>query len=130
MLDEAKKVRVCDLLRAGVSIGGAMRVVGLTRDVYYQWLRKGREFPDSIHGEFVKESREARGEIEREMVGLRVEKARRYDNDSIDRILKCVNREDYADRLQVNDELRIMVERLQKNLSEEDFRKFMAAMED
>lgn len=122
-------LRIVDLLRAGVSVRGAMRAVKKSKATYYNWLERGKEGRSPLHIKFVELTREARGEIETEMVDKRVSKARQGDNESIDKILKQVNRKDYSDRVVLDQEIDAFLRKLKDTLPADIYLQVLEAVE-
>lgn len=123
-------LRIVDLLEAGVSIRGAMRAVKKSKATYYNWIARGKEGRSELHVKFMELTRQARGLVEREMVDKRITKARQGDNESIDKMLKQVNPEDYTDRVTVEAEVDKFLQKLEDNLSAEDYLKVLDAIEE
>jgi hypothetical protein len=117
--------RIVDLLRAGVSIKGAMRAVGKSERSYHRWQQYGKEERSPLYVSFLKATREARGDIECRMVDLRRNKAERGDNESIDKLLKQVNREAYQDRLIVEQEIEKFMSKLKEGLPDEVYQQVL-----
>jgi hypothetical protein len=45
--------KICDMIKIGSYIESAVVVCGVSKTVFYQWMKKGNAKPKSIHGEFV-----------------------------------------------------------------------------
>jgi hypothetical protein len=106
----------------GATYADAATLVGITPDVLSLWLRKGREKPRSIYGQFVRDLSEARAKRRKTYRALILKQGNdRKDWRATAFIASVTEREHFAQRVHVvvEEQLQGAIDRLMKEFSSE-----------
>jgi hypothetical protein len=64
------QTRICDLLRLSGRVDASAVAVGISRDTFYLWMKKGREQSSGVYHDFVEAVEQAQAEGETECVKI------------------------------------------------------------
>ncbi|QLG11749.1 hypothetical protein HLB42_21595 (plasmid) [Deinococcus sp. D7000] len=119
---------ICEIVRLGLTYDVAAASVGITRQTFSEWKRRGREEPESIYADFLADlaQAEAQGEV------IHLHSVSRAGPDGAKWILAARHPERYGQTTRVNvlvtKELDSALDALEAGLSPEEYDKVLSIL--